>query len=255
MSEYRGEPDQSAYNAPGPAPVLRGPNRTKPILVWILIGFTVTAYLAQMLFEQLYGFDLLFVLFGKINEEILRGQYWRLITPVFLHGGILHLLANMYALYILGRNNEMLNGHLRFGLVYFLAAFGGNVLSFVLGKSPSLGASTATFGLLAAEAVFVWQNKSFFGKSAGRTLLNYAMIVGVNLMIGLTSGSRIDNWGHLGGLIAGFFFAFQAGVRWGIERVDGYPSFVDRRDTRDIVLAACLVFGAFAAIAAIPFFR
>lgn len=149
----------------------------------------------------------------------------------------------------------MLNGHLRFALLYFLGAFGGNVLSFVLGKHPSLGASTAVFGLLISEAIFIWQNKAFFGKQAGRSLLNIAMILGLNLVIGLSSGGVIDNWGHLGGLIAGLFFTFLAGVVWKIERVDGFPAFVDKRSNRDIVMATLLVFVAFAAIAAIPFMR
>jgi len=254
MSEFQS--NQEGYTAaPGPVPIMRGPKRTKPILVWVLIAVTVLFYGAQMLSKQLLGFDMLFLLLGKINEQILRGQVWRLITPVFLHGSIMHLLANMYSLYILGRNNEMLNGHLRFALLYFLSAFGGNVLSFVLGKYPSLGASTAIFGLLISEAIFIWQNKAFFGKQAGRSLLNIAMILGLNLMIGLSSGGVIDNWGHLGGLIAGFFFTFLAGVVWKIERVDGFPAFVDKRSKRDIVMATLLVFVAFAAIAAIPFLR
>ncbi len=254
MSEFQS--NQEGYTAaPGPVPIMRGPKRTKPVLVWVLIAVTVLFYGAQMLSKQLLGFDMPFLVLGKINEQILRGQLWRLITPVFLHGSIMHLLANMYSLYILGRNNEMLNGHLRFALLYFLGAFGGNVLSFVLGKYPSLGASTAVFGLLISEAIFIWQNKAFFGKQAGRSLLNIAMILGLNLMIGLSSGGVIDNWGHLGGLIAGFFFTFLAGVVWKIERVDGFPAFVDKRSKRDIVMATLLVFVAFAAIAAIPFMR
>lgn len=255
MSNYQSD-QESPQAAPGGAmPLLRGPKRTKPIVVWVLIVITVLFYVFQEIFTQFYGFDLPFYLLGKINEQIMLGQFWRLITPVFLHGSILHLLANMYALYILGRNNEMLNGHLRFGLLYFLSAFGGNVLSFVLGKYPSLGASTATFGLLAAEAVFIWQNKPFFGKQASRSLVNIGMILMLNLFIGLGSSGTIDNWGHLGGLIAGFFFAFLAGVRWSIENVDNFPAIVDKRNKKDVALAALMVFATFVAIAAIPFLR
>ncbi|NLB70789.1 MAG: rhomboid family intramembrane serine protease [Chloroflexi bacterium] len=233
-----------------------GPKRVKPVLVWVILAVTVVFYIIQVLFEQTAGFDIPFLFLGKINEAILAGQFWRLITPVFLHGGILHLLSNMYGLYILGRNNETVNGHIRFGILYFLGAFGGNVLSFVLGEYNSLGASTAIFGLLAAEAVFIWQNRSFFGNRAGASLRSIVMVLLINLMIGFSSGGVIDNWGHLGGLIAGFFFSYLAGARWKIvPNESGYPALTDKRETKDVVMAMLLVFVAFAAIAAIPFLR
>ena len=258
MSDF--QPNQESqfnqYGTPPTTPVVRGPMRTKPVLVWVILVLTVLFFIVQTIFEQTTGIDFPFLYLGKINQAILAGQIWRLITPVFLHGNILHLFSNMYALYVLGRNNEMLNGHLRFGLLYFLSAFGGNVLSFVLGNYTSLGASTAVFGLLAAEAVFIWQNRTFFGNQAGRSLRSIVMVLMLNLMIGLRPGGVIDNWGHLGGLIAGFFFSYLAGVRWQIDRIDGgYPAFIDRREKKEIIMAVVLVFVAFAAIAVIPFLR
>lgn len=258
MSDFQSNQEQPVNQTSPTTPgsqYLRGPQRSKPILTYVLIVLTVLVYLAQVILEQIYGFDLLFYLLGKVNQAILLGQVWRLITPVFLHASPLHLLANMYALYVLGRSNESTNGHLRFGLLYFISAFGGNVLSFVLGKYNSLGASTATFGLLTAEAVFIWQNRNFFANRGRNNLINIAMILALNLMIGLSSGSSIDNWGHVGGAIAGLFFAFLAGTRWTIERFDGIPAFVDQRTNKDGWLAFGMVFLSFAAIAAIPFFN
>ncbi len=257
MSDFQSDQEQPE-NQVSPTPptprFLTGPKRTKPILTYVLVGLTVLFYLGQVVLKQIFGFDLLFYLLGKVNEAILLGEVWRLFTPALLHGSPLHLLANMYALYILGRSNETINGHLRFGLLYLVSAFGGNVLSFVLGKYNSLGASTATFGLLTAEAVFIWQNRDFFANRGRNNLVNIAMILALNLMIGLSAGTVIDNWGHLGGAIAGLFFAFLAGTRWSVERVNGVPAFVDQRTTKDSWLAFGLVFLAFAAIAAIPFF-
>ncbi|MDD2522876.1 MAG: rhomboid family intramembrane serine protease [Anaerolineaceae bacterium] len=254
MSEFQ-DNNQQQDSQPGQTrPFMVGPKLNKPILTYVLIAITVLTYIAQVIFERVYGVDLLFVFLGKINPAILDGQFWRLITPAFLHASPLHLLANMYAVFILGRSNESINGHLRFGLLYFISAFGGNVLSFVLGKYNSLGASTATFGLLTAEAVFIWQNRDFFANRGRRNLTNIAMIFVLNLMIGLSAGGVIDNWGHLGGAIAGLFFAFLAGTRWKVERVNGFPAFVDQRTKKDAWLAFGLVFFAFAAIAAIPFF-
>lgn len=241
------EPEpESAQNRPV---FMQGPKQHKPVLTYVLMVFTVLIYLVQTLTKNLYGIDLLFVYFGKVNELILAGQLWRLITPVFLHGSILHLLMNMYALYVLGRSIERINGSYRFGMLYFIGAFGGNVLSFVLSKNPSLGASTAIFGLLAAEAIFIYQNRDFFPNKGRNNLMNIGSILVLNLVIGVTSGS-IDNWGHIGGLIAGAFFAFLAGTRWSIDREKG---FVDQRTWKEAVLAFVLVFLAFSAIAAIPF--
>ena len=257
MSDFQSnqeQPENQAAPTPPSPQALKGPKRDKPILTYVLIAVTALFYLAQVVVKQIYGFDLLFYLLGKVNEAILLGQVWRLITPAFLHASPLHLLANMYALYMLGRSNETINGHLRFGLLYLVSAFGGNVLSFVLGKYNSLGASTAIFGLLTAEAVFIWQNREFFANRGRSNLTNIAMILAVNLMIGLSAGTVIDNWGHLGGAIAGLFFAFLAGTRWSVERVNGVPTFIDQRKTKDAWLAFGLVFLAFAVIAAIPFF-
>jgi len=257
MSDFQSNPEQPDNQAASipPAPQFRlGPKRTKPVLTYIIIGTTVLFYIAQVVLEQIYGFDIVFYLLGKVNEAILLGQVWRLITPALLHGSPLHLLANMYALYMLGRSNETINGHLRFGLLYLVGAFGGNVLSFVLGKYNSLGASTAIFGLLTAEAIFIWQNREFFANHGRSNLINIVMILVLNLMIGLSAGTMIDNWGHVGGAIAGLFFAFLGGTRWSIERVNGIPALVDQRTKKDSWLAFGLVFLAFTVIAAIPFF-
>ncbi len=95
----------------------------------------------------------------KVNELIVQGQYWRLLTPMFLHGDILHLGFNMYALYIFGPSLERYFGHLRFITLFVLSGFAGNVLSFMFSAAPSLGSSTAIFGLLGAEGVFLYRNR------------------------------------------------------------------------------------------------
>jgi len=168
----------------------------QPLIIFILL-----IYALQLASEYLTGYDLLFIYGGKINEAILAGEVWRLITPVFLHSSILHIVFNMYALYILGRRSESVYGHARFTLLYFLSAFGGNVLSFVLSPSPSLGSSTAIFGLLAAEGVFIFQNRRLFGKRTKSMLSNIIMVLFLNLAIGFSPSLNIDYFGHLGGLL------------------------------------------------------
>jgi rhomboid protease GluP len=110
------------------------------------------------------GFDVPAALGMKVNELIIHGQIWRLITPVLLHGSILHLGFNMYALYILGPGLERFYGHWRFLTLYLLAGFAGNVMSFIFSPNPSLGASTAIFGLLGAQGVFLYHNRGIYGR-------------------------------------------------------------------------------------------
>lgn len=197
--------------AAGEIPVSFKPQARKPLVTYVLIGVTVFFYLLQVLSQSLAsgGYDLPFLLGGKINEMILQGQVWRLLTPALLHGSLLHIGFNMYALFSLGSSLERYYGHARFLLLYVIGAFCGNALSFLLSPKASIGASTAVFALVAAEAVFIYRNRSLFGGRARSMLTNLGVIIAVNLVIGLQPG--IDNWGHLGGLIGGALFAWFAG--------------------------------------------
>ncbi|MFZ3069945.1 MAG: rhomboid family intramembrane serine protease [Anaerolineaceae bacterium] len=225
----------------------------KPVMTYVIMGVTVLVFIAQLLVQKLTGYDLLFLYLGKIREAILVGQLWRLVTPILLHGSVLHIGFNMYALYVLGTRLEGIYGHWRFLLLYLLAGFGGNVLSFVLTPAASLGSSTAIFGLLAAEVVFILQNRQFFGQRTGSMLMNLVMIMLVNLVIGLNPSMNIDNYGHLGGLLAGLIFASLAGPKWKLQRTELEVRLVDIRGKKEIWVAAAIVFIGFGLMAAIPF--
>jgi rhomboid protease GluP len=210
----------------------------RPVVSYALLAITLIVFLAQMASQQLLGSDIPVMLGMKVNDLIANGQFWRLITPVFLHGGPLHIGFNMYALFILGPGLERYFGHGRFFVLYFVSGYAGNVLSFMFSAAPSLGSSTAIFGLLGAQGVFVYRNREVFGGFARRALTNVIWIAAVNLLIGLTPGIGIDNWGHLGGLIGGTIFAWFGGpllvLEGGVPRI----SIVDKSETRDWVLAA-----------------
>ncbi|NMC52274.1 MAG: rhomboid family intramembrane serine protease [Chloroflexi bacterium] len=184
----------------------------KPLVTYVILVVTILVYLAQVATEFLLGGDLPAFLGMKINAYIQAGQLWRLITPVLLHGSLLHIGFNMYALYNIGRGLEQYYGSARFLLLYLIAGFAGNTASFIFSNANSLGASTAIFGIVAAEGVFIYHNRSLFGRNAGRMLSQIGMVVLVNLMLGLSPG--IDNWGHLGGLLGGLAFAWFAGPRF-----------------------------------------
>jgi rhomboid protease GluP len=220
---------------------------SRPYVTYTLLAITIIVFIFQSAGETLFGYDLMAAMGMKVNELIIEGQYWRLFTPVFLHGSILHLGFNMYALYIFGPGLERYYGHGRYILLYFLGAFAGNVFSFMFSASPSLGSSTAIFGLLAAEGVFLYQNQKVFGGVARRALNNIIMIAVVNLIIGLSPG--IDNWGHMGGMLGGAIFAFLGGPILKVEGITPDLRVVDSRESSSVVRAALidiLIFGSLA---------
>jgi rhomboid protease GluP len=222
----------------------------RPYATYVLLGMTVLIYLLQLGSQSLFGQDWLYVLGAKYGPFIRQGELWRLITPVFLHASILHIGFNMYALFLYGRGIEARFGHARFLLLYFLSAFAGNVLSFLLTPNPAIGASTAIFGLLAAEAVFIIRNRQLFGAQANRALLNLFFIAAVNLVIGFST-TGVDNFGHLGGLIGGWLFSWFGGPRWQVE--GSYPNMrlIDEREGRGSLAGTTAVLLFFIPLAAL----
>lgn len=221
-----------------------------PLVTYTLLGVTVLVFLLQVGTQNLLGLDIPAMLGVKANEMILRGQVWRLITPMFLHGSILHLGFNMYALYVIGAGLERFYGHSRFLILYVLAGFCGNVMSFLLTPAPSLGSSTAIFGLLGAQGVFLYQNRRIFGRMAQRSLINLLVIAGINLAIGMSPG--IDNWGHIGGMIGGLLFAWMGGPLLYVKGEIPPYQLADHHSIRDIIRAGVLVWIIFTILAVIP---
>lgn len=233
--------------------VVRGP-QTKPWAAYSILGITVLVCILQLLtadprlmIANVRCGDLAACLGMKINPLILGGQLWRFITPIFLHGSLLHIGFNMYALYVLGPELERHFGHIPFVFLYLVSGFAGIVLSFLLTANASLGASTAIFGLMGAQGVFVYRNRKLFGRRAQTMLRSIMQIAAINLLIGLTPG--IDNWGHLGGLAGGVLFAWIAAPIYTLED-DGYEfRLVNRTKAERVWLATAavaLVFGALA---------
>lgn len=137
---------------------------------------------------------------AKYNPAILDGEWWRIITSMFLHVGFLHLFMNMLALFYLGMAVERIYGSTRFLIIYFLAGIAGGVTSFVFNTQVAAGASGAIFGLFGALLYFGVNHTKLFFKTMGWNLL---FIIGLNIVIGV-SIPQIDNGAHMGGLIGGF---------------------------------------------------
>jgi rhomboid protease GluP len=152
-----------------------------------------------------------------------------------LHGSIIHIGFNMYALFYIGPTLERFYGRWRYLGLFILSGFGGNVISFMFSPNPSLGSSTAIFGLLGAQGVLLYQNREIFGSIARRALSQVILIAVVNLVIGLTPG--IDNWGHIGGLIGGTLFAWFGGPLLQKQGLFLPYTLRDARGNREAVLA------------------
>jgi len=221
---------------------------TAPYVTYSIIAITVVFYILQLASRYLFQGDIPAALLLKSNDLIRDGQLWRLLTPALLHGSIAHIGFNMYALLSFGSGLERYFGHGRFFLLYVLGAFAGNVASFLFSSANSLGASTAIFGLLGAEAVFLFQNRRHFTGRFRSAIGNIIFIAFINLFV-IGSLPGIDNWGHIGGLLGGLMFSWFAGPVWEVEGISPNLYFVDQRSTREVLIGAALVLLIFGALA------
>ena len=244
MNEY---PVQDAPQPP-PQPVRVALPQTAPYVTYAIIGVTVFIYILQLATQVLLQIDLPVAFFIKVNDLIRQGQLWRLLTPVLVHGSLTHIGFNMYALFSFGTGLERHFGHKRFLALYLLGAFTGNVMSFLFVSNNSLGASTAIFGLLGAEGVFLYQNRKLFAGQFKGAISNIIFIAVINLFV-IGSLPNIDNWGHIGGLLGGTMFAWFASPLWAIEGIQPMLHLVDKRSERDVVTGAVLVFLVFGTLA------
>ncbi|MGL5244550.1 MAG: rhomboid family intramembrane serine protease, partial [Sarcina sp.] len=178
----------------------------------ILMGINIIAFIGTVLFSTFLTGGLfrnlmevdprvLYILGAKDTVSILYGgQYYRLITAMFLHAGLLHLVFNMYALYALGDTIEMIFGKVKYLIIYFVSGIMASIFSTIFAsKYIGVGASGAIFGLLGAALVFAFYEKHRIGK---QFLNNIIVVIAINVFIGLSTPS-IDNFAHLGGLISG----------------------------------------------------
>lgn len=154
--------------------------------------------------------DVLLLWGCKVNELIAVGQVWRLLTPIFLHSNLLHLAVNTHALHTLGPQVEMVSGARRTTAIYLLSGVVATAASFLLCASPSLGASGAVFGLGAAMGVFYWRHRDMLGTYSEAGLRSLGLTAAINIGYSMLN-KRIDNWGHLGGVVGGALLAFLLG--------------------------------------------
>lgn len=174
-----------------------------PVLTYVLIAVNILITVLMYLYSFISGtsYDqLLFDMGAKVNYRILAGDYWRFITPIFLHADMMHLIVNCYSLFAIGVIVEKVFGRFRFFTVYMVSGVIGNIFSFMFSTNPAVGASGAIFGLLGTLLYFGLEKPALFRKYFG---YNVILTILLNLAYGFSS-SGIDNFAHIGGLVGGF---------------------------------------------------
>ncbi|XP_010523566.1 PREDICTED: RHOMBOID-like protein 3 [Tarenaya hassleriana] len=140
------------------------------------------------------------------SKVVEKHQGWRLVTCVWLHAGVIHLLANMLSLVFIGIRLEQQFGFVKIGAIYLVSGFGGSVLSSLFIRNYiSVGASGALFGLLGSMLSELLTNWTIYTNKVA-ALLTLVFIIVINLAIGILP--HVDNFAHIGGFLAGFLLGF-----------------------------------------------
>jgi len=154
---------------------------------------------------------------GKEPRAIMAGQWWRLITAGFLHGGILHILMNMWVLFDLGAQAEEAYGTSRFLVIYLFSSVAGFYLSYLMTPSLSIGASAAICGLIGAMIAFGVRDGSAYGAAMRNFYARWAVYILIFSFL-----PSVDIFAHLGGIAGGFLVGFVAGGRGRNRAVEGF---------------------------------
>lgn len=182
----------------------------KPIVTYSLIFICILVFILMYVLGNGSTDNYTLLVFGANVDTLTKnGDYYRLFTSMFLHIGILHLLCNMYSLYIIGKEVENVFGKVKYLIIYLLSGIVGSILSLAFNHNTiCAGASGAIFGLLGALLYFGYYYRTYLGATLTRSIVP---VIVLNLIIGFTS-SGIDNAAHIGGLVGGILIAMAVGV-------------------------------------------
>jgi membrane associated rhomboid family serine protease len=174
-----------------------------------LIGLNLAVFVVEVLLGGLRNLEVLVRMGAMVPLLVAQGEYWRLLTAMFLHAGPVHLAFNTLALYLFGGVVENALGTARFLAVYLVAGLFASAASFALSPpgAVAVGASGAVFGLLGAWLAFNLRRRSL--SLAQSNIQGALLLIGINLALGFTVRG-IDNVAHIGGLVAGVVAGFAA---------------------------------------------
>lgn len=181
-----------------------------PLLTYIIIAICILMFTLMYIFGNGSADIATLLSFGANLDTLVRGgEIYRLVTCMFLHIGVWHLICNMYSLYVIGKEVENLYGKTKFIIIYLGSGICGSLLSMSFSHNiVSAGASGAIFGLLGALLYFGYYYRAYLGNKIVRSVLP---VVILNLMIGFTT-TGIDNAAHIGGIVGGILLSMLVGV-------------------------------------------
>lgn len=161
---------------------------------------------------------------AKFGPAIQGGDWYRLISPVFLHAGLFHIAANTFALILFAPRLEQEFGALAFVATYIVSGVCGVAASYLVSPVLSVGASGAVFGMVGAYGIYLVRNRREFGGQVNRVILNLIFILGINIVFGLV-WPGIDQGAHVGGLIAGAAMGFSVSPKRVVHIEDDFMIF------------------------------
>ena len=181
----------------------------QPIVTYIIMAICIILFILMELSGGSTNSQTLLKYGANLDVLVKNGEYYRLFTCIFLHIGIMHLLCNMYSLYIIGREVENLFGKIKYIIIFILSGIFGSKMSLAFTHNTiSAGASGAIFGLLGALLYFGMHYRTYLGEAIKRSIIP---IIVVNLIIGFFA-EGIDLAAHIGGLVGGVLVAMMVGV-------------------------------------------
>ncbi|MCK4668716.1 rhomboid family intramembrane serine protease [Candidatus Bathyarchaeota archaeon] len=176
--------------------------QNKFMLTYVIIALNIVVYLFTAVLSGdfvVIDYDVV-CHYGQYNTYVLEGQYWQLLTAMFVHADIAHLLGNMFFLLIFGLRAEDLFDARKYLFIYFITGLAGNLLTLLFGPyMVSAGASGAIFGLFGACTIYI---RRAFGQSIlGALLFSFFLLM-------MSSSGNVNNLAHIGGLVVGLLIGY-----------------------------------------------
>lgn len=186
---------------------IRTENFSQYVRAYPVVTFLLALNIGIFIYTLIPGIGDRLFLFGLgDNLLIANGEYWRLITPMFLHGGFMHLLFNMFSLFVFGPELEKIAGKARFITVYLLAGLFGDIATYFVQPVAytHVGASGAIFGVFGAFGALVYYTKHAFPQL--RQVILPIIVISVVMTF---VGTNINVTAHIAGLLTGFLIGLS----------------------------------------------
>ena len=198
-------------------------SKKTPVMTYIFMGICAILYIiSSLLSKNVFNINpnVLGHFGGLINRNTMGSnlEFYRLITSIFLHGGLIHFILNMYSLYIIGPQIESFYGKVKYSIIFILSGVIGNLLSmlFLQDNVVSVGASGAIFGLMGALLYFGYHYRVYLSTVIKSQIIP---LIVINLVLGFMI-SGVNNMSHVGGLIGGILLSMCVGVKYKSAKSD-----------------------------------